>query len=636
MQARGVIGSAVRSSPMKWLPAAFLSAALVLVAGVPAPSANEVRFPLTISYDTLLTAMRRHLEPSGGSGLELWRSPDGCGSFGLEDATLTGTDRGLNIAGPASGQAGLRFLGLCWANVTWTGYVEILARPEVGADWQLRLRDVDIRLYDGNRKPTGVAPRLFAVVKRWSEAELSQFTFDVGPPLRELSALLALFAGSPEATPLASALATLRPDAVVVAPDAVRVFLALDVPAGGAQPRRPEPVLTPAEITRWETKLDQWDGFLSFVVKELAGNNSDPAIRDDLLALLLDARRELIGILARGPEPGTDAVRQIFMSKWDRLRTIVQRTASQPSDDLAKTFRYVTFLAAGDALAAIDAVAPAVGLDFSADGLRRLARTLDPAFLGDPVKQSDQADPRLQELFRFRDPDAPPRRRRSEPRSRMWNLLAPPRAYADVDEWEALRVRLDHWVPSADELPIYRATVDRLLTLAAERAIDPERLDARFDGLFRNLVKTTAWQESCWRQFVGREGRITYLESATGDVGLMQVSVRVWRGFFSVTGLRWNAAYNAGAGAEILQQLLIRYGAREAGAMLENAARATYSAYQGGPGGYRRYRSAPPTSRGGAIDRAFWAKYQALAAGVAHDDVLCLDRNVEVVIPEKP
>jgi hypothetical protein len=192
MQARGVIGSAVRSSPMKWLPAAFLSAALVLVAGVPAPSANEVRFPLTISYDTLLTAMRRHLEPSGGSGLELWRSPDGCGSFLLEDATLTGTDRGLNIAEPASGQAGLRFLGLCWANVTWTGYVEILARPEIGTDWQLRLRDVDIRLYDGNRKPTGVAPRLFAVVKRWSEAELSRFTFDVGPPLRELSALLTL------------------------------------------------------------------------------------------------------------------------------------------------------------------------------------------------------------------------------------------------------------------------------------------------------------------------------------------------------------------------------------------------------------------------------------------------------------
>jgi Transglycosylase SLT domain len=613
-----------RSSLMKWLSAALLAAFLGFGAGVPAPSADEVRFPLTIGYDVLLTAMRRQLEPSAGSGLELWRSPDGCGSFQLKDAILTGTDRRVNIAGPASGEAGVRFLGLCWANATWTGHVEIFARPEIGADWQLRLRDLDIRLYDRNRRPTGLAPRLFALVKRWSEAELSRFAFDLGPPLREVSALLTEFAGSPGTTPLASALATLRPDAVVVAPDAVRLFVALDVPAGVAQPRQPEPVLTPAEIKRWEARLDHWDGFLSFVVKDLAGENRDPAIREELLGLLLETRRELVGILARGPEPGTDAVRRIFLSKWDRLRTIVQRTAAQPSNDLAKTFRYVTFLAAGDALAAIDVVAPAIGLDFSADGLRRLARTLDPAFVGDPVEQSDQADPRLQELFRFRDPDAPPRRPRSQPRSRIWNLLAPRPAYADPDEWEALPLRLDRWVPSADELSVYRATVDRLLTLAAERSIDPDRLEERFDVLFRNLVKATAWQESCWRQFVRHQGRVTYLESATGDVGLMQINVRVWRGFFSATRLRWDAAYNAGAGAEILQQLLISYGVREAGTALENAARATYSAYQGGPAGYRRYRATTSAPRGGAIDRSFWEKYQAVAAGLANDDVLCL------------
>jgi hypothetical protein len=607
---------------MKRLFAALLLVSFGLMAGVPPASANQARFPLTVSYDALLTAMRRHLQPSAGSGLELWRDPDGCGSFRLKDVVVTGTDRVVNIAGPASGEAGLRFLGLCWANVAWTGYVEISARPDVGADWQLRLRDLDVRVYDKNRRTTGMAPRLFTLVKRWSETELSRFTFDLGPPLHDVSALLTEFAGSPGTTSLASALASLRPDGVVVAPDAVRLFVTMEVPVVSAQPRRPESVLTPAEIKRWEATLDDWDGFLSFIVKDLAGENEDPGVRDDLLGLLLDARRELIGILARGPEPGTDAVRRIFVTKWDRLRTIVQRTAAQPNDDLAKAVRSVTFLAAGDALTAIDAVAPTLGLDFSADGLRRLARTLDPAFVGDPVEQSDQADPRLQELFRFRDPDAPPRRPPPQPRSRLWDLLAPRPAYAESDEWRALSTRLDRWVASDDELPVYRAAMDRLLTLAAQRAIDPDRLEGRFAGLYENLVKATAWQESCWRQFVRNDGGVTYLESPTGDVGLMQVNVRVWRGFFSLRRLQWNAAYNAGAGAEILQQLLVRYGVREAGTALENAARATYSAYQGGPGGYRRYRAATSTSRTAAIDRAFWAKYRAVATGTA-DDVLC-------------
>jgi hypothetical protein len=544
----------------------------------------------------------------------------------LKDVTLDAAEGRVRVAGPASGEAGLRLFGLCWANVSWTGHAEITGRPVIGADWQFRLRDLDGRLYDAKRQRRGIASRLFEVVKGWSEAELSRFAFDLGPPLRELSTLLAEFGGSVPATPLAAALSTLRPVDVAAAPDAIRVFVALDVPPGAAPRRAPEPALTPAELRRWEARLDHWDGFLAFVVKDLAGENADPVVRDELLGLLLDTRREVVGILARGPEPGADAVRRIFLSKWDRLRTLVERTSVGARDDPAKAFRYVVFLAAGDALTAIDAIAPAIGLDFSADGLRRMARTLDPGFAGDPLEQPDDADPRLQELFRLRDPDAPPRRPRSRPPGRLWNWLGPRPAHAaSGDEWRWLGRRLDRWVPAPAELGVYRATMDRLLSLAAERALDPDRLDERFDALFHHLVKATAWQESCWRQFVRRNDGVTYLESSTGDVGVMQINQRVWRGFFSLSKLRWNAAYNAGAGAEILQHLLIRYGARESRSGLENAARATYSAYQGGPARYRRYRTAASTSRGGAIDRAFWEKYRAVAAGAAEDDdVLCL------------
>ena len=127
--------------------------------------------------------------------------------------------------------------------------------------------------------------------------------------------------------------------------------------------------------------------------------------------------------------------------------------------------------------ATIDAAAPAAALDFSADGLRRLARSLDPQFTGDPLEHSDVPDPRLQELFRFRDPDAPPRRPRRTPPGTTWDRLWPRHAHAaDGDtEWQGLAARLDRWVPVNDELPDYRATVDRLLTMAAERGSIPMR-----------------------------------------------------------------------------------------------------------------------------------------------------------------
>ena len=110
---------------------------------------------------------------------------------------------------------------------------------------------------------------------------------------------------------------------------------------------------------------------------------------------------------------------------------------------------------------------------------------------------------------------------------------------------------------------------------------------------------------------------MTYLVSSTGDVGIMQINVRIWRGFFSPDRLRWSATYNTGAGAEILYHLLLRYGRREAAERIENSARATYSAYNGGPARYRRYRSARVDA-----DLGFWEKYRLVATGNGDDRVL--------------
>jgi hypothetical protein len=104
----------------------------------------------------------------------------------------------------------------------------------------------------------------------------------------------------------------------------------------------------------------------------------------------------------------------------------------------------------------------------------------------------------------------------------------------------------------------------------------------------------------------------------------MQVNRRVWRGFFDIEKLKWDVVYNAGAGAEILAQLLARVGWREADAQVENAARATYCAYNGGPGAFRRYRSPRVPRRQRAIDEMFWEKYRTMAAGRAGDAVLCM------------
>src|SRR5262249_5079552 len=66
--------------------------------------------------------------------------------------------------------------------------------------------------------------------------------------------------------------------------------------------------------------------------------------------------------------------------------------------------RFIAFVAAADALAALDQAGPALGLEISSDGLRRLARLVDPQQRADPIPVTDAVDPELRSLFGFQEP----------------------------------------------------------------------------------------------------------------------------------------------------------------------------------------------------------------------------------------
>ncbi|PYO34850.1 MAG: hypothetical protein DMD86_07790 [Candidatus Rokuibacteriota bacterium] len=138
---------------MDWMkaPMSPLLAASLAVLALATPSwADEVRFPLTVDYDVLRVAVRKHLAEEARGELKVWRSADGCGSFVLREVNIEPADGRLKITGPASGGAGFPLFGLCWANVSWAGRAAIVARPEIGPDWQVRLRDLDAQLYDSS------------------------------------------------------------------------------------------------------------------------------------------------------------------------------------------------------------------------------------------------------------------------------------------------------------------------------------------------------------------------------------------------------------------------------------------------------------------------------------------------------
>jgi soluble lytic murein transglycosylase-like protein len=166
---------------------------------------------------------------------------------------------------------------------------------------------------------------------------------------------------------------------------------------------------------------------------------------------------------------------------------------------------------------------------------------------------------------------------------------------------------------------VYLPQVARLLRASSAQVFANGKLGAERRELFERLVLATAWQESCWRQYVRRGGAVAPLRSKAGALGVMQVSPHVWRGFYAVEGLSWSIGYNARAGSEILLHYLRDYaiarGEEKAGGP-DALARATYAVYNGGPSHLSRYRQ-PSRWRKAlvAVDRSFHAKFREVTAG---------------------
>jgi hypothetical protein len=207
--------------------------------------------------------------------------------------------------------------------------------------------------------------------------------------------------------------------------------------------------------------------------------------------------------------------------------------------------------------------------------------------------------------------------------------LDPPEAFAAdnplTTQILSLGERLKRVVVNDSNASRYRSDLDRLLDLSGQREINDDALESAYHRAYLALVKSSAWQESCWRQFVIRDGSVRWLESATGDIGLMQVNKYVWRGFYSLPRLRWDLVYNVSSGDEILMRMMRHAADKGAGKSGQPAelARSAYSAYNGGPGAWSRWRrhNVPKDVR--QIDEAFWEKYRTIEQGQSFDILRC-------------
>jgi hypothetical protein len=605
---------------------ALLVSTLVVSSALTA-AAREIDVPLRFDHEFIRQVLLAQVYTAADGRAVLWDDGTGCGYLRLWDPSVNALAGRLRLVTRGEARLGRRVLGLCLAPPRWEGFIEVLEEPEVSAEQPVvRFRVVDSNLYDTAWKKRFFTGKLWDLIKRYVQPRFEAVRIDLSVPIEDLRGVLPLLLGGGEQARIAPILESIHLASASVGDEALVATLSFTVnPMTPAALPSPEPTLTPEELQRWTEAWQRWDAFLTFVVKQLGHDTATQELHQALAEVLTDARFDILEVLAPTAPGAPDPTRALFLKTWERLAPVVRRSSLTLPGAVA--LRYVSFIAAGDALAALDQAGPDIGLEISADGLRRLARIVAPASTEDPLLYSTAVDPDLRQLFGFGAPLPAPDLSAVPDEAAWWQRLLAPRPALAVDARPPTQA-LERWIADPQQIDAYLQAVREVLDQATTQTLTGADLDDRYGNVYRRLVLAAAWQESCWRQFVRDHNRVTYLKSRVGSTGMMQVNEHVWRGFYDLHGLRWDIHYNGRAGAEILLHYLEDYaiarGEDQQPGGVDNLARATYAVYNGGPGHLTRYRKKSTRRSLRRIDELFWEKYRAVADDRETDVRRCL------------
>ena len=577
---------------------------MVCLSGNPAPGAI-CELPMSLDYPLLsslvlqryyndLPGMAKILDQEKGCRRILLSKP----SFGYEDGNLIFETR-VDL------KYGKRIFGTCLSPVAWSGDLVLRQEPRLqDQGLALGFTTIGSRLLTLDRQPASVAEMVWTFLKDNVYAFLGTIRVDLAPPVKDMKNFLIPVLSRYQESETLQVIQSIRAESVSADETALTVTNRAEIPETMIeQPGTKEAALTEEEIDAFVQVWETWDSFLVTCLMALVGRSLDDHERQTLLDVILETRHTFIAGL-EDPDPDqADFVRDQFVRAWTRLSPIFRRHLTD--GDGKSLLGYLAFFTAADALVALDAVGPGLGMEISREGLSRLIRMLvsDSAF---PGFLPDGENPRLRELLGL--PPRPedltagsaPAPILSRHRDLFTLLFSPASAFAGQGRTQRpLPAQVAEWLPEKTDRTPYLARIRGVLGKTTDKVIDAGSVPRERASLFRLMVPAAAWQESCFKHYrINKDGTVGYVRSYNNSsVGLMQINERVWKGIYDIPRLRWDIDYNALAGCEILGIYVTRYALRYmkeiSGADSWEDARfagSVYAMYNGGPREFSRYQ----------------------------------------------
>ncbi len=602
-------------------------------------ASRTVHIPVILDYPFVRSEfIRQAFNLPGERALPL-NLNEGCTRIELWDPEVGPERSFLKLGSAIKIQAGLPLQNVCIPLTAWEGNIDLLQQfvfdQKTG---RLGLQVMDFKTLGPGGKQTGIDKNLAGLIQSYLNPYLGKVNIDMAGAVKGLRNLMPLFVKDQDRERFGSWLGTLRLGGVEMKEGAMILDVLMDVDAPTAAGDEQGTSLPATGIQALVKAWEDWDAFLVYQIQALAGQSVTEDEKSSLLEALLDRRYEFVQALEEGTV-SQDLILRQFTGTWQTLGSIFRKYLStQLSGSPAN---YLSFIATADAIVSLSKSGLNVMPDINRSGLLQLAKLIGAKEADPALNYSPAVNNSLRTFFGFGDlPDdqgpefeglemdfPEEEAKRGKPAS-LWSFLPfhIPMAHAQAQQSGIDEMKL--WVLPKDNIAPYLSRIKMALEQAADDVLKKKKLNAKYHDLYRSAVFATAWQESCWRQFVTKGGKISPIFSYNkSSVGMMQINERVWRGIYKVENLRWNIHYNARTGCEILELYLRQYALKKPeskGLDSNTLARSLYAMYNGGPGQFKKFLVRKANNKFIKIDQLFWEKYSWTTSNRLDKISICL------------
>jgi hypothetical protein len=616
----------------------------------PGPACGETfSFPMQLDYPFLKTLVIHSAFTDPDQTMVVTDPDNNCQQISLSNPSFKSDNNLLQIEAAVHLRGGTLMRGKCLLPIEWDGYLVAHLIPRMSpGNWQLSFDSVDSVLLDRNRRPDSMVGHLWKLFEAPVMARMGRICISVDEPIEQLKPFLLSSVPESDHPSLNNMLASLRPGMVVAEPEVLKIQVLADIATVPAAAPEPAPAaLTDSEIDAFIEIWETWDSFLVQTLMSMIDMPLSAGEREILMTVLLDTRYQFVNELeVNSPTSSRDFVREQFMDAWGKLSPILKNHLSrQPS---ANSWGYLAFFTASDALAALDKLGPVLNIEISRNGFIRLARMLsDNKALTLPY--SILVDPGLRKLLGMEPPPeitSPafdenileqqeletetitgiPSTSMNARRliiSELYRALTPALCWAEKSGGSPSLDDLKQWLVTMDNVETHLQKIKPVLEAATRENLKKNSIPESYLPMFRYAVYATAWQESCFRQFIIDKKKLTYIRSYTNtSVGIMQINERVWRGIYDINHLRWDVSYNATAGIDILNLYLKKYALPKMKSLKgkdaldkDGVASSLYAMYNEGPAEFSKFVKRRSTDQFTNIDKQFKEKYIWVKSG---------------------